>query len=84
MDFSPIVYVPNRLRNPVRDVRTRVRTKSGVLEPPEGLVGFSKRLFPRDADILQEVEVVAIGNFAQCPALAGNAQTIGRLSSVCR
>jgi hypothetical protein len=43
----------------------------GVLEPPEGLVGFSKRLFPRDADILQEVEVVALGNFAQRPALAG-------------
>jgi len=43
----------------------------GVLEPPEGLVGFSKRLFPRDADILQEVEVVALGDFAQRPALAG-------------
>src|ERR1700732_1354235 len=71
MDFSSIEYVPNRLRSRVRDMRTRARTKSGVLEPPEGLVGFSKRLFPRDADILQEVEVVAIGNFAQRPALAG-------------
>src|SRR6202047_3625456 len=71
MDFSSIVYVPNRLRSRVRDMRTRARTKSGLLEPPEGLVGFSKRLFPRDADILQEVEVVALGNFAQRPALAG-------------
>ena len=44
-----------------------------MLEPPEGLVGFSKRLFSRDADILQEVEVVALRNFAQRAALAGRA-----------
>src|SRR5690348_11910337 len=72
MVFSPVVYVPNPLRKPVRDVRTRARPRRvGVLEPPEGLVGFSQRLFPRDADVLQEVEVVALGNFAQRPALAG-------------
>src|SRR6202040_4181082 len=45
--------------------------KSGGLEPPEGLVGLSKRLFLGDADVLQQVEVVALGNFAQRPALAG-------------
>jgi hypothetical protein len=53
------------------DCRNRLGTgeripdgKSDVLEPPEGLVGFSKRLFLRDADVLQEVKVVALGNFA--------------------
>ena len=44
--------------------------KSGALTPPEGLVGFSQRLCLRDADILEQVQVVALGNLAQRPALA--------------
>src|SRR5205823_571635 len=49
--------------------------KSRALTLPEGLVGFSKRLFLRDADVLQEVKVVALGNIAQRAALAGAGKT---------
>ena len=44
--------------------------ESSVLAPPERLVGFSERLFLRDADVLKQVKVIALGNFAQRPALA--------------
>src|SRR5919108_1987590 len=37
---------------------------SRALAPPEGLVGFAQRLFLREADVLQQVGVVALGNFA--------------------
>ena len=39
------------------------------LPPPEGLVGFSKRLLLRDADVFEEVVVVAFGDLAECASL---------------
>ena len=71
MVFSPIVYCPQIDAEIGAGPEDAARAGSRVLAPPEGLAGFSKRLFLGDADVLQEVKVVALGDFAQRPALAG-------------
>src|SRR5262249_21182765 len=45
------------------------RAKLG-LRPPEGLISLAKSLFPRDADILQEVIVGAFSDLTQRAPLA--------------
>ena len=39
------------------------------LPPPKGLVGLAKRLLLRDANVLEELVVVAFGDFAKCASL---------------
>ena len=39
------------------------------LPPPKGLVGLAKRLLLRDANVFEEVMIVAFGDLAECAAL---------------
>ena len=62
----------------------RASTDPRALVPPEGFVRLPQRLFARDADILQQVEVVALGNLAQRPALPGTREPSGNCQTRAR
>jgi hypothetical protein len=42
---------------------------AGELQPPEGLVSFAERLPLRDANVFEEVVIVALGDLAECTPL---------------
>src|SRR4029077_20164957 len=55
---------PRRTGTTRRGDRGFVTREIRGLSPPERLIGLAKSLFPRDADILQEVNVVGLGDLA--------------------
>jgi hypothetical protein len=55
-----------------------------TLRPPEGLIRLAKRFFLRDADVLQEMKVVAFGDLAQCAALARTGDPAGDRAAAAR
>src|SRR6202040_606991 len=59
------------------------RTKCG-LPPPEGLIRLTKCFFLRDTDVLQEMKVVALGDLAQCVALARTRDPAGDRAAAAR
>jgi len=68
--FFPLRFILGKLSELARKTRSPSAHEAWELAAPERFFRFAQRLFLRDADVLQKVKIVALGDREQGAALA--------------